>query len=279
MVSLFSLLLAGAAAAQSEKAISLGSRSDEVKAIQEVLKTDKSLYPEGLVTGYFGQATKKAVTKVQAKCGLLQTGIVDDDTEKCIFPVDYQITVVSPNGGETWDRGQIQTIKWNAVGISPVAETETKSIPRPFWTKASIDLFRKSEIKCQTGPDGQKICPLLYPMPTFVKHLAMVNLFDGSYSWKVSNDIANGSDYVIRVSVGRNIIPLYKYEQEGGSLPTTQIWPAPSMSWDESDNAFTITGSVVPPGKDLSQVIKMLQEMADQLAKVIQLLKELNQID
>jgi peptidoglycan hydrolase-like protein with peptidoglycan-binding domain len=262
------LAVAGAAAAQSEKAISLGSRSDEVKSIQEVLKTDKSIYPEGLVTGYFGQATKKAVARVQAKCGLSQTGIVDDDTEKCIFPVDYKITVVSPNGGETWDRGQIQNIQWKAV--LPITLSPNEKI-MPFWPKASIDLFKKQDVVCIQAP-----CTAV---SVFVKHLAMANLFDGSYSWKISGDISNGSDYVVRVSTGQRILPLYRYEKEGGSLPMTEIWPGPAVGWDESDNVFAISGKIVPPGNDLSQVIKMLQEMADQLAKVIQLLKELNQIN
>ncbi len=118
-------------------------------------------------------------------------------------------------------------------------------------------------------------CP---PISTFVKHLATVNLFDDSYSWKVSNNIANSSDYVVRVSAGQNIMPLYKYEQEGGSLPTTQIWPGPSTTWDESDNPFAISGNVVPPSNDLSKVIEILQQMSEQLAKAIQLLREMNQI-
>lgn len=267
MVSLFSLLLAGAAGAQSENKISLGSRSDEVKAIQEVLKTDKSIYPEGLTTGYFGQATKKAVARVQAKCGLLQTGEVNEDTTKCIFPVNYHPLVISPNGGEIWDRGQIQTIKWS-VAVPSATGTETNKMP--FWSRASIDLFRRNTCT----PTQGTICTTW--TTAFVKHLATVDLFASSYSWKISSDIANGSDYVIRVSVGENIVPLYKYEKEGGSLQTTEIWREDD-NWDESDNPFTITGSVVPPSRDLSQVIKMLQEMADQLAKAIQLLRELNQ--
>ena len=279
IIFLFSFLIlvgTNSVLAQSQgNAISIGQRSDEVKDIQEVLKTDKTVYPEGLVTGYFGQATQRAVTKIQAKCGLPQTGVIDENTTKCIFPVNYQVTVISPNGGETWDRSQIQTIKWNAVAISPAMETETKTMP--FWSKASIDLFRKSTVECQTGPGGQTICPLLYPLPTFVKHIAIVGIFDGSYSWKITNDIPNGSDYVIRISVGTNIVPLYRYEKEGVSFPPLEIWPSPSGNWDESDNSFTITGSVVPPSTDLSKVIEILQQISDQLAKAIQLLREMNQ--
>lgn len=274
MVSLFSLLLGGAglALAQREKAVSIGQRSEEVKTIQEALKSDKSIYPEGLVTGYFGQATQKAVLKLQAKCGLPLTGVVDENTTRCIFPVDYQVTVLSPNGGETWDRGQIQTVKWNAVGIAPASSSAdqqktTISPMPPVWAKASIDLFRKQDVVCIQAP-----CTAI---SVFVKHLATVNLFDGSYSWKISNDIANASDYVIRVSAGQNIMPLYRYEKEGGSLPTTEIWPGPTGGWDESDNPFTIEGKVTPPAPELKQVLEMLEKIAQDLARVTQLLREI----
>ena len=79
--------------------VAIGSRSDEVKAIQEILKSDPEIYPEGYVTGYFGSLTEKAIKKIQKRCGLLETGIVDEATEKCLFPV-FEIKVVSPNGGE-----------------------------------------------------------------------------------------------------------------------------------------------------------------------------------
>lgn len=36
------------------RGVAIGSRSDEVKAIQEILKEDSTIYPEGYVTGYYG---------------------------------------------------------------------------------------------------------------------------------------------------------------------------------------------------------------------------------
>lgn len=45
----------------------LKSKSNEVNTLQSILATDKSIYPEGLVTGYFGPATKVAVQKFQMK--------------------------------------------------------------------------------------------------------------------------------------------------------------------------------------------------------------------
>ena len=58
----------------SQARVAIGSRSDEVKIIQEILKSDPQIYPEGYVTGYFGAFTEKAIKKLQKKCGLPETG-------------------------------------------------------------------------------------------------------------------------------------------------------------------------------------------------------------
>ena len=56
--------------------LALGLKHDDVSKLQEALKTDSSVYPEGLVTGYFGPATLKAVKKFQEKYGIASSGIV-----------------------------------------------------------------------------------------------------------------------------------------------------------------------------------------------------------
>ncbi len=52
----------------------LGSRGKDVTRLQEVLAQNKEIYPEGLVTGYFGQLTEQAVKKFQAKYGIVTNG-------------------------------------------------------------------------------------------------------------------------------------------------------------------------------------------------------------
>jgi len=49
----------------------------EVKCLQDLLKLEGlEVYPEGLITGYFGNLTKSAVIRFQKKYGILQTGFV-----------------------------------------------------------------------------------------------------------------------------------------------------------------------------------------------------------
>ena len=70
----------------------IGSRSDEVKKIQQVLKSKG--YYEGNIDGIFGTATKKAVISFQKDNGLKADGIAGKNTLKALG-----ITSSSTSGG------------------------------------------------------------------------------------------------------------------------------------------------------------------------------------
>jgi len=57
--------------------LKIGSRSAQVKTLQEKLAKDKTLYPEGLTTGYYGSLTQAAVKRFQKKHNLAATGSID----------------------------------------------------------------------------------------------------------------------------------------------------------------------------------------------------------
>jgi len=62
------------------KQLSIGMTSEEVKRLQEILATDPDVYPEGLITGYFGRLTEKAVKRFQKKVCLEEVGLVGPKT-------------------------------------------------------------------------------------------------------------------------------------------------------------------------------------------------------
>lgn len=61
-----------------------GVSGNEVKEVQKFLKQFSEIYPEGLVTGYYGPLTEKAVRKFQEKAGLPATGKIDEITRNKI---------------------------------------------------------------------------------------------------------------------------------------------------------------------------------------------------
>jgi len=60
----------GADAVSISRDLSFGSRGDDVKALQEFLAKDKAIYPEAIVSGYFGKLTQAAVKRFQESRGI-----------------------------------------------------------------------------------------------------------------------------------------------------------------------------------------------------------------
>ena len=61
-----------------------GTTGDDVKQLQEFLKTFTGSYPDGLITGYYGPRTVVAVKKFQAQNGIESVGIVGPKTQEKI---------------------------------------------------------------------------------------------------------------------------------------------------------------------------------------------------
>ncbi|MBI5152857.1 MAG: trypsin-like peptidase domain-containing protein [Parcubacteria group bacterium] len=60
--------------------LSRGMRNSQVTRLQFILAQSPEIYPEGLVTGYFGPATERAVKRFQKSHGLEQVGFVGPKT-------------------------------------------------------------------------------------------------------------------------------------------------------------------------------------------------------
>lgn len=56
------------------KYLSRGSSNSEVRALQIFLAKDKALYPEGVINGYFGPATERALKRLQEKNNIAKKG-------------------------------------------------------------------------------------------------------------------------------------------------------------------------------------------------------------
>lgn len=63
-----------------ESQLRVGAEGDDVRTLQKLLASDTSIYPEGLITGFFGSLTENAVKRFQAKVKLEQVGAVGPET-------------------------------------------------------------------------------------------------------------------------------------------------------------------------------------------------------
>src|SRR3989344_3464332 len=66
----------GSGKVKIENRLRVGSTGEEVRSLQQILASDPTLYPEGLVTGFYGPLTARAVSRFQAKLRLDQVGQV-----------------------------------------------------------------------------------------------------------------------------------------------------------------------------------------------------------
>lgn len=64
----------GGASALFRTTMSFGMISDDVRRLQTLLAADKDVYPEGIVSGYYGALTQKTVQKFQVKYGVAAFG-------------------------------------------------------------------------------------------------------------------------------------------------------------------------------------------------------------
>jgi len=60
--------------------LEVGARGDKVKTLQAVLAADSTVYPEGIISGYYGNLTTAAVKRYQKKYGIEQAGNVGPKT-------------------------------------------------------------------------------------------------------------------------------------------------------------------------------------------------------
>jgi len=66
--------------ARIARQLDIGDRGPDVRKLQELLAANNEIYPEGLVTGYYGSLTAQAVSRLQERAGLPSVGRVGPRT-------------------------------------------------------------------------------------------------------------------------------------------------------------------------------------------------------
>ncbi|MBI4992825.1 MAG: peptidoglycan-binding protein [Candidatus Magasanikbacteria bacterium] len=117
------------------KSLYRGIKNDEVRALQEFLKQSPEIYPEGLVTGYFGPLTEAAVKKLQEKYGIETVGIVGPKTRQKLnelFVAQQKITKIDEKTVKPEEKKEVlPTPAPDITKPVPPLVTPVKPMPSP----------------------------------------------------------------------------------------------------------------------------------------------------
>lgn len=126
----------------------MGDRSERVRQLQEFLAQDASIYPEGLTTGYFGNLTSQAVTRLQKEIGIQESGEFNSETMSRIREL------IESGAG---DSGVTPPGLLRAPGIQRLlgGDTATTSDDEIDVDEGSSEADRRSDQ--QRGPDIERL--------------------------------------------------------------------------------------------------------------------------
>jgi len=116
----------GASGQMISRELSLGASGSDVFLLQQFLARDPLVYPEGLVTGYFGGLTGEAVKRYQSKNGLPAVGRVGPQTLSLI-----NMNIASGGTSGTSVGGGVMQ---SGDSISPVISSHTAATTRTTAT-------------------------------------------------------------------------------------------------------------------------------------------------
>lgn len=214
------------------KTLRKGMTGDEVKQLQEFLKQFPDIYPEGLVTGYFGSATERAIKKFQEQnakeilnpLGLKEaTGIVGQSTIAKLNELAQgaipatPATPAQPSPGEGIPA--VSAIPATPA-VPPTPETPT-SWPTPVIATSTATTTSITVVQPNGGEHFQKgstyviVWNSLNVSEVFIRLLKNNEIYMGSgrfisgvmpnsgyYKWTVPTALPDDKDYTIQVVGG-----------------------------------------------------------------------------
>lgn len=149
-LAVLALIVAGAPLSASAETLyrqlDLGATGSDVSSLQTFLAQDTALYPQGIVSGYFGSLTKSAVARFQTRNGIASVGRVGPVT---LSALNGQMGNIS-NGSRDVYAPLITSVNTN-VGISSASVNWTTSDLARGKLYYSTSPIRLSNTFDQTG--------------------------------------------------------------------------------------------------------------------------------
>jgi len=103
-VLFISLMIAQSASAMITSSLDLGARGTQVTELQTYLATNATIYPSGLITGYYGPLTEAAVERFQTAQGIVSSGSAATTGYGRVGPTTMaRINALNGTSQVTWD--------------------------------------------------------------------------------------------------------------------------------------------------------------------------------
>ena len=184
------------------KALQRGATGDEVKKLQEFLKSYPDIYPEGLITGYFGLLTETAVKKLQKREGIEVIGSVGPKTLAKIN------ALLSEEAGNS---GAAASGLLTAPGIQKKIDTFETAISSATTTGTSLAATTTPIISTdQTTPAA------VNASSTKASSVSPVAIIASALTEKPWDVVMSGSDYIVTtVDLGKNTGHLLRIKPDG----------------------------------------------------------------
>jgi hypothetical protein len=191
--------------------LSLGSTGADVTTLQTFLAQDPSIYPQGLVTGYFGALTQAAVTNFQNKYGIQPVGQVGPITRAEINMLINNGgfgTGAASTGGMTSTVGQDPAISNVMTALaSPYTsgsagatvnvtwQTDRNTTGEVFYSTSPLSVTENSSDASQPVVSGTNVMTMSDNTFTTSKSIALSNLWPNNASTTSSVTIPTSTNY------------------------------------------------------------------------------------
>ncbi len=186
-----------------------GMTSEEVKALQELLAADPSVYPEGIISGFFGPLTKNAVKRFQAKNGIDQLGIVGPKTRQKLNELagdsDFQC--------KAWGR-LIAPGQRKKVGMREIDLSHCNKVPEGIFKKLTGDWWKGGNNGTSTTATSTTASSTDTAKPK-LSRISVIEITDEEATVKwVTNELAKSE---VRYGVEENVLTSTTTETEMSS--------------------------------------------------------------
>ncbi len=169
-----------------------GATGADVTRLQQFLAGDPSVYPEGIVSGYYGALTEKAVQRWQAKYNVVSSGTPETTGYGVVGPrTAAAIAILCSTGsyGGVSAPGSVSTAPQvgGLITVSPVSG----SAPLAVNVSASVNTTNSCQAATYTLSFGDNSLPVEIPViagtcQQVVKSIPHTYKYGGSYTVKLS---------------------------------------------------------------------------------------------